>query len=170
MIVNAILALLGLLMLVRGWKLFWLFVGVVGFSAGFQAAQYYFGFQPLWVQLSAGLACGAIGVLLAVFVQHVALAVVGFMAGGTIVLDLLPSPDFTMAGGLVILGGLVGALLLFWLFDWTLIVLSAVIGAGLAMDALGGRVPYGTLLYLTLTAVGVAIQSGAMLASRRPKA
>jgi len=102
-------------------------------------------------------------------VQHLALAVVGFLAGGSIVLDLLPSPEFSMAGALVVLGGLVGALLLFWLFDWALIVLSSIIGAGLVMDALGGRIPHGAFLYLTLTAVGVAIQSGAMLASRRPK-
>ena len=156
-------------MLARGWKLFWLFVGVVGFTAGFQAAQYYFGLQPLWVQLLAGLACGAIGVLLAIFVQHLAIAVVGFLAGGSIVLDFLPAPDFTMAGVLVVLGGLVGALLLFWLFDWALILLSSIIGAGLVMDALGGRTPHSAVLYLTLTAVGVAIQSWAMLDSHRQK-
>ena len=46
---NIFLALLGLALLVLGWKLFWLFVGVMGFAAGLQAAQIYFGPQPFWL-------------------------------------------------------------------------------------------------------------------------
>ena len=36
---------IGIILLTLGRRLFWLFVGCVGFVAGFQAAQLYFGFQ-----------------------------------------------------------------------------------------------------------------------------
>jgi hypothetical protein len=56
---NLMMAVSGALLLVLGWKLFWLFVGVVGFAAGLQAAQLYFGPQPFWVLWAAGLVCGS---------------------------------------------------------------------------------------------------------------
>ena len=37
--VNVVMVVSGVVLLVLGWKLFWLFVGVVGFAAGLQAAQ-----------------------------------------------------------------------------------------------------------------------------------
>ena len=43
---NLLLAASGVVLLVLGWKLFWLFVGVVGFAAGLQAAQLFLGLSP----------------------------------------------------------------------------------------------------------------------------
>ena len=73
---NIFLAVLGVLLLVLGWKFFWLFVGVVGFTAGLQAAQLVFGPQPFWMLWAAGLVCGIFGAILALFFQHLAIAIV----------------------------------------------------------------------------------------------
>ena len=62
---NLLLAASGVVLLVLGWKLFWLFVGVVGFAVGLQAAQLVFGPQPFWLLWAAGLVCGIIGAVLA---------------------------------------------------------------------------------------------------------
>jgi hypothetical protein len=57
----------GVALLVLGWKLFWLFVGLVGFAAGLQAVQLLLGPQPFWILWAAGLVCGIIGAVLALF-------------------------------------------------------------------------------------------------------
>lgn len=163
---NLIMAVSGVLLLALGWKLFWLFVGLVGFAAGFQAAQLYFGPQPFWMLWVVGLICGIIGAMLALFFQHLAIAVGGFAAGGTLAIHLMLMLGYHPGGVVALLGGVIGAAALYLLFDWALIVLSSFVGTGLIIEALGRHAPYAPVLSVLLIVAGVIFQARLLTASR----
>ena len=78
----------GGLLLVAGRKLFWLFVGVVGFAIAFVLATRYLRIEPEWLSFIIALAAGVAGALLAVVLKQLAIALAGFLAGGYGVLTL----------------------------------------------------------------------------------
>jgi len=165
--VNIVMVVSGLVLLVLGWKLFWLFVGVVGFAAGLQAAQLYFGPQPFWVLWAAGLVCGVIGAILALFFQKLAIGIGGFVAGSTIALHLTLMMGYQPGALVALIGGVVGVVALYLLFDWALIILSSVAGAAFIIEALGRHAPYAPLLSAVLIAAGVIFQSRLLIVSRK---
>jgi hypothetical protein len=164
---NLLLAASGVLLLMLGWKLFWLFVGVVGFAAGLQAVQLYLGPQPFWVLWVVGLVCGIIGAILALFFQKLAIAIGGFVAGSTIALHLTLMTGYEPAALVPLIGGVVGAAALYLLFDWALIILSSLVGAGLLIEALGRHAPYAPVLSAILVAAGVIFQARLLIVSRK---
>lgn len=164
------LAALGLGLLVLGRKLFWLFVGALGFATGLQAAQYFFGPQPFGVLWVAGLVGGIVGALLALFFQHLAIVVGGFAAGASTALYLMAmlgqdaAASIAFIAGLV--GGVIGAVALYLLFDWALIVLSSLVGAGFMVQALNWHSAYVPVLVVVLILAGVLVQGRLLVASR----
>ena len=164
MLAGRILA--GALLLVLGRKLFWLFVALVGFATGLAVAARFFQTQPEWLQLLIGIGFGIIGAALAYFFQEIAIAVAGFLAGGYIALTLMgiivgrtvPSND-TFTWVLFVVGGIIGAILAFMLFDWALIILSSFVGALLVIEGLQLAGAIGWLVAAVLFVLGVIIQS-----------
>jgi len=164
MLVGRILA--GGILLVLGRKLFWLFVAIVGFATGLTVAARFFQDQPEWLQLVVGIAFGLVGALLAYFFQEIAIAVAGFLAGGYIALSLAasvagrtaPTGD-TFTWILFFVGGIIGTILAFMVFDWALIVLSSFTGALLIIEGLKLANPLGWLVGLGLFIVGLVVQS-----------
>ena len=67
----------GLLLLLAGRRLFWLFVAVAGFVAGVEAVPYVLPLQTELFTLVVGLAFGLLGALLAFFLQKLAIAIAG---------------------------------------------------------------------------------------------
>lgn len=157
----------GLAMLLLGRRLFWLFVGVVGFIAGLQVAQFFFDPGHFWLLWAVGLVCGLVGVLLALFVQHLAVAIGGFLAGGTLALRLMAMLGHDAGLLIPLIGGILGAVALYLLFDWVLIVLSSVVGAALMIEAVGRAFPFVQVLFMVLVAVGIVFQSVLLLVSSR---
>jgi len=133
--------LIGILLLTLGRRLFWLFVGCVGFVAGLQMAQMYLGFQPAWVAWAVALGFGLIGALLAVFFQTLAIGIGGFAAGITITAHFMVVMGFTAAPMISLIGGIIRAVLLYVLFDWALIGLSSAAGSTLIVQALDWNPP-----------------------------
>ena len=164
---NVSLAILGVLLLVLGWKVFWLFVGLVGFAAGLQAAQLLLGPQPFWMLWAAGLVCGIIGAILALFFQKLAIGIGGFVAGSTIALHLAIAIGFDAGAMVVLIGGVVGAVALYLLFDWGLIILSSMVGAFFIVEALNWQAPYAPVLVVALIAAGIIFQARLRLVSRK---
>src|ERR1051326_2230950 len=124
--------LIGLIVLFFGRKLFWLCVAAVGFGAGIELAPHLVHQPSAILQLSVALAFGFVGALLALFLQKIAIAIAGFLAGGKLAMALVTAffiqgPAYP--GITFIIGGVIGAILLLSLFDWALIVMSAVVGA-----------------------------------------
>lgn len=158
----------GLAALCFGRKLFWLFVGVAGFVAAFEFVSLLLpGTQP-WLVLCIALAAGIIGAWLAAGLQYFAAALAGFAAGAYATLPLAAA-----LGGMnwiPLLGGALGALLMFLLFDWTLIALSALTGAGSLIAVSGLSGPLATGAWLLLAAIGIGIQAALLAPATHPLA
>src|SRR6266581_2743184 len=75
-------ALIGAVILFFGRKLFWLCVAAVGFAAGVEIAPHLVHEPSPLLALTVAVVLGIIGALLALFLQKVAIAVLGFLAGG----------------------------------------------------------------------------------------
>src|ERR1051326_964107 len=110
---------IGLIILLFGRKLFWLCVAAVGFAAGLELAPQLVNQPRPLLALTFALVLGFIGALLALFLQKVAIAVVGFLAGGKLALAIAAAFVANAAGFYwitFIIGGVLGAILLLLLF------------------------------------------------------
>jgi hypothetical protein len=156
--------LVGCALLLFGRRLFWLFVAVIGFMAG-------------WYLVAGGghhamtgggwliaLIAGVIGLLLALLVQKVAVAVAGFFVGAYLVAGVLhwPLPPLHTGQQLILLlAGVVAAVVALALFDVALILYSAIAGASLIVEHVHLRLSGNArlLLLVVLAAVGAAFQA-----------
>jgi hypothetical protein len=160
--------LLGIGLLVAGRKLFWLFVAAAGFVLGAQVTIRTFN-GPEWLGLIIGIVVGLLFAALAVFLRAVAIGIAGFLAGGSILLGLANMIGFDPGGFswlVYIAGGIIGVILVAFLFDWALITLSSLGGATLIVQALNLQ-GFGGLAYLILVILGVVIQGGALRREKR---
>ena len=165
---SVISLILGAALLIAGRKLFWLFVGAAGFVAGLQlATQFWQG--PELLAIIVGLVVGAIFALIAIFLQGVAIGVAGFLAGGYVLTTLAAMLGIDQAASswvIYLIGGIIGVLLVIFLFDWALITLSSLAGASLITQALVLPSGLGGVIFFALVVVGVIIQ-GSMLGRER---
>src|SRR5262245_30374165 len=117
--------LIGATLLFLGRRLFWFYVGAVGFVIGFDAAKTFFHDQSDVAILGTAAVAGVLGVVLALFFQKIAVASAGFLTGGYVALTLttrmmwLPADQLWLAFPV---GGLIGGLLALWLFDLAMIL------------------------------------------------
>ena len=157
-------------LLVLGRKLFWLFVGAVGFVAGALLATRLLGGRSEWVILLVALGAGILGALLAVFVQKLAVRIAGFVAGGYIAASLVEALGVQLGGPkwlAFVIGGVVGLVLVGVLFEWALIALSSLTGATSITQAVDVPTAYSVLLFLVLLVAGFGIQVAMMYRERR---
>ena len=157
-----LLALLaGLVLLVAGRRLFWLFVGLVGFITVYRW------FEPHWL---LALLAGLVGIVLAIFLQRLAIAVAGFFAGGWFAVQFFglhmahPQARDLL---LFVVAGVIAAILAVALFDLALVILSSLAGADLIVGAFHPRPGVAQMLLVILVLVGFAVQTGSA-ARRRP--
>ena len=75
---------IGVVILFFGRKLFWLCVAAVGFAVGVKIAPLLVNESASLLALLIALIFGVLGALLALFLQKVAIAVLGFLAGGSL--------------------------------------------------------------------------------------
>src|SRR3954471_13229558 len=125
-------ALIGVVILFFGRRIFWLCVAAVGFAAGVELAPHIVHEPTPLLALSIAVVLGFIGALLALFLQKIAIGIVGFLAGGKLAVAIAAAVVGNAAQFYwisFIAGGVVGAILLLLLFDWALIFLSSIVGA-----------------------------------------
>jgi hypothetical protein len=162
-------ALIGVVILFFGRRIFWLCVAAVGFAAGVELAPHLVQEPTPLLALSIALVLGFIGALLALFLQKIAIGVVGFLAGGKLAVAIAGAFFVQSAqyyGLTFVIGGIVGALLLLMLFDWALIFLSAAVGAHLIQSAIVLPATGNAILFVVLVLIGVLVQAGALRRSR----
>jgi len=164
--INIFHIMIGLLLLGLGRRLFWLFVGCVGFVAGLQMAQFYLGLQPVWMIWAIALLFGLVGAVLAMFFQTLAIGLGGFAAGSTITAYIATMLGYAAIPSIIFIGGIAGAILLFATFDWALIGLSSVAGSTLIVQSLHVTPPAEMFLYALLIVAGAVFQA-TMLRSKR---
>lgn len=160
---------LGGVLLVAGRKLFWLFVGAAGFVTGMQLATR-FTQNSEGFAIIIGLVIGLIFAVLAIFLQRIAIAIAGFLAGGYILTALAGMLGLD-AGAFVwivfVLGGIIGVILVSLLFDWALITLSSLAGASLVIESLFPQNATGGLIFIILFIIGVVIQGSVLRYERQ---
>jgi hypothetical protein len=153
--------LMGLFLICMGRRLFWLFVGLMGFVCAFSIAQQMGLHSNEWVVWGIALFCGAVGALLAIFVQHLVVGVAGFASGAYIAVNIALHFTNSIQQWFWLIGlggGIIGLIAFMLLFDWALILISAIVGAGLVILPLdAGPWPTGAGVVL-LTIIGVFIQ------------
>jgi hypothetical protein len=165
------LLLAGVALLLAGRRLFWLFVGLVGFFTVYQWFEPY-GAAPN-VRLLVAVLAGVAGIFLAIFLQRVAVALAGFFVGGWFVAQLVGLHMAHPRGmDLMIfaVAGILAAILAVKVFDFALVLLSSLAGAGLIADALRLAPHPGQVLILVLFVVGIAVQLGFTASRRRREA
>lgn len=162
-------AAIGVIILFFGRKLFWLCVAAVGFAAGIEMAPHLVQQPSPLLALSFALVLGFLGALLSLFLQKIAIAIAGFVAGGKLALAIVAAflvnlaPYFWLT---LLIGGVIGAVLLLVLFDWALIFLSAIIGAYLVEKAFALPSSGTAILFLVLVIAGVLVQAASFRRSR----
>jgi hypothetical protein len=154
----------GIALLLFGRRLFWLFVAVIGFMAGWYFVLGSGHHAQTGGGLLVALLAGLVGLVLALVVQKVAVALAGFFVGAYLVANLLgwPLPPLRPTEQLVLLiAGVVAAFVALALFDLALVIFSSIAGAGLILDNVHLRVGANVRLVLlvVLAAVGAAFQA-----------
>ena len=156
--------LIGAVVLFFGRRLFWLCVAAVGFAAGMEVAPHLMHEPTAVLQLSIAIVFGFIGALLALFLQKIAIAIAGFLAGGKLAMALVAAfvaEGARYPGIAFIVGGIIGAILLLSLFDWALIVMSSVVGAYLIGQTIVLPQTGATILFVGLAVLGIVVQASA---------
>lgn len=159
---NILVALIGVLLLVLGRRLYWLFVAGAGFLIGFTLAGRFFSSNPQWLIVVIALLGGLLGAALAAYVQRLAIFLGGFLIGGylaywaTAGLFHIEGPAAWVP---VLIGALIGAGIVAVMFEPALVLLSSLMGASLVVQAL----PFGATLqgiaFFVLVIVGIIVQS-----------
>ncbi len=163
--VSLLYLVLGAVLLVAGRRLFWLLVGGIGFVIGATMATRFFHGNDLTVIL-AGLVLGIIFAVLAIFLESVAIGIAGFLGGGYVLLSLAGMLGLERGGLstwiIFVVGGVIGVLLVAFLFGWAVITISSLAGASMIIAAVGLTAATAGLIYLGLVIAGVLIQGTSM--------
>lgn len=149
-------------LVLAGRNMFWFFVGVAGFLAGYEvASQTMLGANYLTLMIIAA-AVGLVGMILAVVLQKAAVVIAGFLTGGLIAMDVsmrilvLPSGWEVPA----LIGGVIGGVIGLMFLDWALIFLSSLLGAAIIVRPfLYWGVEMQAIIFVGIIVVGMAIQA-----------
>jgi hypothetical protein len=157
----------GVILLLFGRRLYWLFVAGIGFLTGLALVPDLLPGLPEWLILLAALVAAIVGAIVALFAQKLTIGLIGFVAGGGIGLVLLRKLGLVGEGSawvVYLIAGIVGLVLILILFDWALILLSSLAGANLIVTGTSAHVhlPRETwfLALIALALIGVVVQAG----------
>lgn len=153
--------LIGFMLLTMGSQLYWFFAGVIGFLTGIYTSEQLFQIQSGSNIILIGAGGAVIGVLLTVTARKPAMILVGFLAG-VLAANTLPelfgwTPGFN-EWILLLAGGLVGGLFVYFSYAYAVLMLSSIVGAQMIAVAvhLGGVNPQ--VMFLAMLIVGIAVQ------------
>lgn len=156
---------LGIPLLIWGRKLFWLFVGAVGFVTGLTISQYLFPTRSAAVALIVGGILGVIGILLGIFIQKMSMSITGFLVSVYLcmtLLDIIDLNNIVLYWLLTLTAGIIGSMLVIGLFDWALIILTSLFGATLitqtAFQMIRFETQARTIVFIVLLVIGLIVQ------------
>ena len=161
--------LVGAVLLTAGRQFFWLFIGCIGFAAGLQYAPGLWDITSPLLLILLSIVTGIVGALLAVVFQKIALGLAGFAGGGFMAVNLLRYLNLesdTLVWLSYIVGGIIGAILLFMVFEWALIIVSAFTGAMVIIQTVDLNPRITPWLLFALFVFGILIQTFLFLRAR----
>ena len=168
--ISAILSIAaGLLLLFAGRRFFWLAAALVAFLFTFNLFENLFGGG--WVGLIVAVIASAILAWLATKFIKIIGYIVGALAGA------VGLPIFLNMFGIdwswllmALIGAVIGFLLMMFLFDWGLILLTSWAGANAVTGMVAGRwalsATIATIIFLVLIVAGIVVQSRQMKAKK----
>lgn len=151
----------GVILLLFGRKLFWLFLGIAGFLIGMKIAPMLFGDEPRWIQLSIAVGTGCLGAIVAILAQRLAFALGGFFAGMYLALGV--GHFFALADAntmllIALCGGIIGAIIATLIMDTAITILVCLVGAGAIVGELQLSQAMHILIFLLLAGAGFVFQ------------
>ncbi len=159
---------MGLIQLLLGRKLFWLMVGLSGFLGGLIIVTTNFEW-PAWQKLLVGLGVGLVFSLLTVWLQKPMAAAVAFLAFGITALIIVRLLGIGNTHPLYwiffVIGGFIGAGLVFATYEWALIIGTSLLGAASVSNGITSlldvkqSVLLGSILFLFLLVAGINTQA-----------
>ena len=168
--------LIGIALLLFGRKLFWLFVGCIGFVVGAKFAGDALQGQPEWLILLIALGVGLLGAIVSIFLQRLLIGIAGFFAGGYCLSTLAAGTLHAKYAGIPWIafgvGGLLGVLLTMVLLDPALIIMSSLAGATTVSQNVPLDSSAKSFLFVVLLIFGIVVQTGHYARetkSRRPQ-
>ena len=153
----------GTLLLAFGRKFFWFFVAATGFYAGYELAFRYLTNKPEWMILLVALVVGVLGALLVYFFEKIAIGVAGFFAGAYIasrLISYLAAQVKSWDWLIILIGGIIGIILMYIIFEWALIILSSLAGTILIVEGFKLIGLIATIVGIFLFAAGIFFQFG----------
>lgn len=151
----------GLAMLVLGRRLFWVFVGSMGFITATEFAVTSLAGQPAWAVVLIGLAAGVSGALLAMFFQAGAIALAGMLGGGYLGASLTRSVQLTDQIGQAIayvIGAVLGLAAFLVFFDGAIIAISSFAGSYIVVQQLALTQELFWLVFVVVALIGIGVQ------------
>lgn len=151
----------GVLLLLFGRRLYWLFAAVVGFVATFLLVGRLAPELSEEAALIVALGAGVVGAVVMIFAHKILLGLIGGLGGGLIALwqvqalGIERGVAWLLAG---LLGAVIGAWLVSGLFEFALVLLSSLLGAQLLLDAWPVAPRWFLLAYFGLVAFGIFFQ------------
>jgi hypothetical protein len=159
---NWLLIIAGVGLLIFGKRMFFLFVGTMGFFLGMTIAPEIIHGLSQTAILIIAIIIGLLGALLAVVVQKIAVGLAGFAGGGYLVYFFINSLSVnigTFLWPVIIVGGILGAILATSMFSWALVILSSAIGAAIITENLKVSQPLSLILLISFFVLGMILQS-----------
>jgi hypothetical protein len=161
-----------------GRKLYWVFVALAGFAIGWVLAPAIFGGLATWALVLIGAVMGVVFALLSVKFMRFMVSVAGFFAFGPVTVLVVRWLGAEAVRGSVVwwiafvLGGLVGFFVMLTLFNWALIVLTSLVGAGSAATGISHFVTnepkwLQIVIFVVVFALGALFQARALRSRKR---
>lgn len=169
---NALLLVIGLILVLLGRKVYLISIGILGFLGGLYLFMSFLGTAHDWRSLLFALLFGTVGSLLAFALHKAAWLFGGFCGGGVLALYFNDATGMIDVGSpvtLFLIGGGIGAILFLLVLDWALVVVTTLAGAALISwqsHLKGGAFQ---ALFFGLTAAGLLIQGRTMRGDRKQK-
>ncbi|MGH7942861.1 MAG: DUF4203 domain-containing protein [Limisphaerales bacterium] len=164
--------LVGAVLLLFGRRLFWLFVGCIGFIVGFDIAGDLFPSQSQLLIFAIAVGLGLLGAIAAVFLQRLVVGIAGFFAGGYFLsvaaAAVLHNHQHVIQWIAYAIGGILGGILTIVLLDPALIILSSLAGAtAVSQNAPLNQANQG-ILFIVLLIFGIIVQALQYRPAKKP--
>lgn len=153
---------LGAMLMIQGRKLYWLFVGGVGFFVTLLLLDPPYSGMSVQTARIFAVIVAFIGAVMAIFLQRLAVFVGGFLGGGyllVLLVELFGARLGDLNFFLFLVGGVVGGLIVNSAFDGALIFFSALIGAGMVVQVINLSPLWRFVAIPLLAAVGMGLQA-----------
>ncbi len=153
---------LGAMLMIQGRKIYWLFVGGVGFFVTLALLNPPYSGMSIQTARIIAIIVAFLGALMAIFLHKLAIFVGGFLGGGYLLIVLIELFGVRLGDLnflLFLVGGIVGALIVNSAFDGALIFFSAVLGAGMVVQAMDLAPLWRFVAVPLLAAVGMGLQA-----------